>query len=66
MDGPRKSRPLRITRGHETNRLEDQVWALAYEQIWPVIRQALNSKRPSAEAEPEQAVGESAIAARRA
>ena len=45
MDGLRKRRPLRITRGHETNRLEDQVWALAYEQIWPVIRQALNSQR---------------------
>jgi hypothetical protein len=63
MDGPRKSRRLRITRRHETNRLEDQVWALAYEQIWPVIRQALNGKRSHRETESEQAASEAARSA---
>ena len=63
MDGPRKSRRLRITRCHETNRLEDQVWALAYEQIWPVIRQALEGKRAHLETEPEQAANEAARSA---
>jgi hypothetical protein len=30
-----------IIRKFEVNRLEEEVWALAYEEIWPVARRVL-------------------------
>lgn len=41
----------RWTCGSESNRLEDELWALAYEQIWPRER----TRRRAAEATRESA-----------
>jgi hypothetical protein len=30
-----------LQRGFECSRLEEQLWAMAYEEIWPVIRRSL-------------------------
>lgn len=38
MEGRRRSRDRRLKRCHQGNRLEDQLWATAYEQIWPLVR----------------------------
>lgn len=32
----------RIIRKFEVNRLEEEAWALAYEEIWPVARRVLS------------------------
>ena len=32
----------RIIRKFEANRLEEEAWALAYEEIWPVARRVLS------------------------
>ena len=45
MDGVRNSKERSVKRRHETNRLEDQVWALAFEQLWPLFRKVLNENR---------------------
>jgi hypothetical protein len=34
------ARPLQ--RCFEGHRLEEQLWSIAYEQIWPVLRKSLN------------------------
>jgi hypothetical protein len=31
-----------LRRRFEAHRLEDQLWALAYEHVWPVIRRSLS------------------------
>jgi hypothetical protein len=46
MDGKRVSLGRRIGRRFEGSRVEDQVWALAYEQVWPVLRAIVNKIRP--------------------
>lgn len=48
MDGKRNSSLQSVTRKYEPHRLEEQVWAMAYEQIWPVLRRGL---KPSKTAE---------------
>lgn len=45
MDGKRNSRLHNVTRRYEPHRLEEQVWAMAYEQVWPVLRRCLKSPR---------------------
>jgi hypothetical protein len=34
-----------VQRRFEAHRLEDQLWALAYEQVWPLLRRSLSSAR---------------------
>jgi len=46
MDGKRVSLGRRIERRFEGSRVEDQVWTLAYEQVWPVLRAIVNKVRP--------------------
>ncbi len=53
MEGRRRSRDRRLKRCHQCNRLEDQLWATAYEQIWPMVRRIVR-RRP---AEERQLVG---------
>ncbi len=36
-----KSPKRSVQRGYERNRLEDQFWTMAYEEIWPVVRRSL-------------------------
>jgi hypothetical protein len=38
MEGKRKGNRLRIRRRYEAHRLEDQLWTVAYEQLWPLLR----------------------------
>ena len=36
-----------LGRRHEVNRLEEQIWTLVYEQIWPVVRTARQGQQPA-------------------
>lgn len=46
MEDRRKTPERRVLHRFEGHRLEEQLLALAYEQIWPVIRE--RSRRPAA------------------
>lgn len=37
----------RVMRCYECNRLEEEVWRLAYEQVWPVVRKTLKDQSQS-------------------
>ena len=65
MDGKRNSSLQSVTRRYEPHRLQEQVWALAYEQIWPVLRRSLKSSR-TAESAVEPQSCETLATARRA
>jgi hypothetical protein len=43
-----KSADRTLRHCYEWNRFEEQLWTTAYEQIWPVIRRALQP-RPTAQ-----------------
>ena len=45
MDAKAATGERRVLREFEVNRLEEEVWALAYEEIWPVARRALKTRR---------------------
>ena len=36
----------RLSRRSEPNRLEDEVWALAYEEIWPLFGKVVRKRNP--------------------
>jgi hypothetical protein len=38
MEDKRRALERPLQRALETNRLEDQLWTLAYERVWPVLR----------------------------
>lgn len=66
MDGGQKGmRPI-LKRCYEGNRLEEEVWASAYEQVWPLIRRSANERRPIPQAEPCPSLSTSMYAVRRA
>jgi hypothetical protein len=48
MEGKAGAKDRPLMRCYQCNRLEDELWAMAYEHIWPVVR------RISFEVEPEQ------------
>lgn len=62
MEGKRQRR---VTRCYQANRIEDQLWALAYEQIWPLLRRRLNPHR-AAPTGSDRSVRELVTTARRA
>lgn len=66
MEGKRSGGRRKLRRVSEPNRLEDQVWALAYEQIWPLVRKVLRNHKPAALDEPVQGLAEATGVARRA
>lgn len=67
MEGRGSSRDRRrIVRRFEATRLEDSVWALAYEQVWPLLRKVLRASRPSVPAEASAIAPDSASIARSA
>jgi hypothetical protein len=66
MDGKPGGVRRKLRRASEPNRLEDQVWTLAYEQIWPLVRKVLRSHEPAVLDEPGQRLAETAGLARRA
>ena len=66
MDGKLGGVRRRLRRASEPSRLEDQVWTLAYEQIWPLVRKVLKNHKPAALDEPAPRLADSAGIARRA
>jgi hypothetical protein len=56
----------RIVRRYEATRLEEQVWALAFEQVWPLLRKAWSQSRPVSPAESRAPATTSAPIARSA
>jgi hypothetical protein len=65
MERRGKSRGRRIVRRHEATRLEDQLWALAFEQVWPLLRKVVVQSRPLSPAESCALTRTSATIARR-
>lgn len=47
MEGKRQDAARRLGRLFEKNRLEEQLWTRAYQELWPIIRRSL--KRASGE-----------------
>lgn len=45
MEGDGKAKQRKLTRCYQCNRLENEILATAYEQIWPVIRRTLAQHR---------------------
>ena len=39
------TRECKLRRCYECNRLEDQLWNAAYQQIWPLVRRRLIEQR---------------------
>jgi hypothetical protein len=66
MDGKKRLLGRRIERRFEGSRLEDQVWALAYEEIWPVLRKIVNHLRPAPQNKSHKRARGAATIARRA
>jgi hypothetical protein len=64
MDDTGKAPERALQRGFECNRLEEQLWATAYEQIWPIIRKSL--KRSAGRGRQAQEPSNEAYIARRA
>lgn len=58
MEGSQSVNGRRISRRCEKHRLEEEVWALAYEQVWPLLRRALDRS----ETEPKATAQEAAVA----
>lgn len=54
MDGSQCIKGRRVSRQCETNRLEEELWALAYEKLWPVLRRALSQSQAEPNAAMEQ------------
>jgi hypothetical protein len=46
MEESRGSRQRRLRRCHECSRLEEDLWAMAYDQVWPIIRRAFAQPQP--------------------
>lgn len=41
MEGSLPARECQLKRRYECNRLEEEVWKQAYEQLWPLVRRQL-------------------------
>lgn len=59
MEGSQCVNGRRISRRCERHRLEEEVWALAYEQVWPLLRRALNRNETEPKATAQQVAGAS-------
>ena len=65
MDGCRALRSRRIERRVEAARFEEELWALAYEQVWPRFREVVNHLQPSSQNKsPPRTRGTTSIARR--
>jgi len=61
MDGGQNCDGRSVSRLYESNRLEEQVWTLAYEEVWPLFCRVLNRNKPLPQYD-SQAAGPSAAA----
>ena len=59
MDGNQCVKGRRLSRRCERSRLEEEVWALAYQQVWPLLRRGLNASEHQRSADAQQAAGAS-------
>ena len=67
MAGERKAQDRALQRSFECHRLEEQMWSLAYQEVWPVIRQKPKAERRQTKQRSWQAIaGGFAEIARRA
>jgi hypothetical protein len=66
MEGNRNGKQRRLSRACEPNRLQDQLLALAYEQIWPLVRRAVLERQSVVQDEPQERLAEAMDHARRA
>lgn len=66
MDGKPESGGRSVTRRFEGSRIEDEIWAVAFGQIWPLLREAMQRVPPTPLKEPQKASRGKAISARRA
>lgn len=66
MDGHRGLRSRSIGRRVEANRFEEELWTLAYEQIWPQLREVVNHSRPASQKKSHSRARGAASTARRA
>lgn len=46
MEDNRNSGERRLRRCYQCNRLEDELWAMAYGEVWPLICRALTVQEP--------------------
>ena len=51
MEDTQESRERRLQRCYQCNRFEEELWALAYGEVWPLIRKALAAERSNSEQE---------------
>lgn len=55
MEDDLRSRECQVKRCYECNRLEEQLWNMAYEHIWPLVRRQLGRRQsPPIDAPPSQ------------
>jgi len=48
MDGGQRSKVRRVTRHSEPSRLEEDLWAQVYEQLWPMLQTAFKGNSDGA------------------
>jgi hypothetical protein len=63
MEDNRKSPERSVQRSFECTRLEEQLWAMAYEELWPVVQRSLRERRELPRRR-ERSSGETRIARR--
>lgn len=66
MEGDQKGMRPNLKRGYEANRLEEQIWALAYELVFPLIRRERSQPRPISQPEVHESSPSLVSTARRA
>jgi hypothetical protein len=66
MEGRSEARQRTLKRCYQCNRMEEQVWAAAYEQVWPLIRRVVRRPGTKAAGGLRDQVGPATTMARRA
>jgi hypothetical protein len=66
MADDRKTQDRPVQRSYERHRLEEQLWSLAYQYVWPVIRKASKTNGHNAKRRCYENARASAQKARRA
>ena len=54
MEGNRKPDERRLRSCYQCNRLEEELLAMAYGEVWPVIRKALAVQQPADLSDPQR------------
>ena len=49
MEGDPKRRECRPKRRYQCSRMEDQLWELAYQQLWPIVRRGIERRMVDAQ-----------------